>query len=100
MRFFDAYVRNGRLVVDAPTDLAEGMLLELVSTDDVLSNGGDLLDADERSALDRDWVALVAEADADKTISLAEAMAELRARHSRRSRHQRRRDLKRPSPPM
>ena len=100
MRFFDASVHNGRLVLDAPTDLAEGMVFELVSTDDVLSNGGDLLDADERAALDRDLVALFAEADADKGIPLAEAMAELRARHARRSRHQRRRDLKRPSPLM
>ena len=98
MRFYDSCVRNGRLVLDAPTDLAEGTLLELVSTDDVLSNGGDLLDASERVALDRDIAALIAEADADERIPLAEAMAELRARHARRSRHQRRRDLKRPSP--
>ena len=100
MRFYDACVRNGRLVLDAPTHLAEGMLLELVSADDVLSNGGDLLDADERAALGRDLGALIAEADADKRIPLAEAIAELRASHSRRSRHQRRRDLKRPSPLM
>ena len=94
MRFFDACVRNGRLVLDAPTDLAEATLVELVSTDDVLSNAGDLLDADERAALDRDLGALIAEA--DEKVPLAEAMAELRANHSRRSRHQRRRDLNRP----
>lgn len=94
MRFFDACVRNGRLVLDAPTDLAEATLVELVSTDDVLSNGGDLLDADERAALDRDLGALIAEA--DEKAPLAEAMAELRAHHARRSRHQRRRDLNRP----
>ena len=98
MRFFDACVRHGRLVLDAPTDLAEATLLELVSTDDILSNGGDLLEADERAALDRDWCALIAEADAAKRIPLAEAMAELRAQHSRRSRHQRRRDLSGPNP--
>lgn len=94
MRFFDACVRNGRLVLDAPTDLAEATIVELVSTDDVLSNGGALLDADERAALDRDLGALIAEA--DEKVPLAEAMAELRANHARRSRHQRRRDLNRP----
>jgi hypothetical protein len=94
MRFLDACVRNGRFVLDAPTNLAEATLVELVSTDDVLNNGGDLLDADERVALDRDLGALIAEA--DEGVPLAEAMAELRANHSRRSRHQRRRDLNRP----
>jgi hypothetical protein len=46
MCFFTAHVHNGRLVLDEPTDLPEGTLFELVSTDDVLINGGDLLDAE------------------------------------------------------
>lgn len=77
MRFFHACVRNGRLVLDEPTDLAEGALLELVSCDDVLSNGGDLLDLEERAELARELEAACAEVDAGETIDLAEAMAEL-----------------------
>jgi hypothetical protein len=80
MRFFHACVRSGRLVLDEPTDLAEGTLLELVSCDDVLSNGGDLLDVHERGALERELEAACAEVDAGETIDFAEAMAELRAK--------------------
>ena len=36
MRFFTAHVRNGRLILDELTDLSEGTLLELVSTDSVM----------------------------------------------------------------
>jgi hypothetical protein len=46
MRFFMAYVRNGRLVLDKPTNLPEGRRLELVAVEDVLSNGGELLAQD------------------------------------------------------
>jgi hypothetical protein len=42
-----ARVKNGRLVVDEPTDLPEGTVLDLVVDDE-----GDDLDADERAALD------------------------------------------------
>jgi hypothetical protein len=79
MRFFTACVRNGRLTLDEPTDLAEGTLLELVSTDDVLNHGGDLLDAAERAELARDLEASFDETDAGETIDPAEAMAALRA---------------------
>ena len=33
MRFFAANVRNGRLVLDEPTEHPDGTLVELVSTD-------------------------------------------------------------------
>ena len=46
MRFFMAYVRNGRLVLDKPTNLPEGRRVELVSVEDVLSNGGVLIAQD------------------------------------------------------
>jgi hypothetical protein len=41
-----ARVQNGRLVVDAPTTLPEGTVLDLVVDDE-----GDELDDDERAAL-------------------------------------------------
>ena len=41
-----ARVKNGRLVVDEPTDLPEGTEVELLSVDDV-----DELDVDERARL-------------------------------------------------
>jgi len=46
MRFFMAYVRNGRLVLDKPTNLPEGRRVELVSVEDVLGNGGVLIAQD------------------------------------------------------
>ncbi|HEX2688823.1 MAG TPA: hypothetical protein VHN14_19505 [Kofleriaceae bacterium] len=46
MRFFTTHVRNGRLVLDRPTNLPEGARLELVSVDDVVNNGGKLLAQD------------------------------------------------------
>jgi len=46
MRFFMAYVRNGRLVLDKLTNLPEGRRVELVSIEDVLSNGGELIAQD------------------------------------------------------
>jgi len=79
MRYFNACVRNERLILEEPTDLAEGTLLELVSTDDVLNNGGDLLDLEERAALALELDAADAEVNAGETIDAAEAMAELRA---------------------
>jgi hypothetical protein len=82
MRFFTAQVRNGRLVLDEPTDLTEGTLLELVSTEDVLSNGGDLLDAEERAELAQDLEVSIVEEEAGQLVDAADALADLRARRS------------------
>ena len=46
-----AHVRNGRLVLDEPTDLPEGQVVELVLIDEVLAHGGDDLDDEERERL-------------------------------------------------
>jgi hypothetical protein len=78
MRFFSAHVRNGRLVLDEPIALHEGAFLELVSTDDILANGGDLLDAEERAALDRELAASIDDADAGEMIDWDDAITELR----------------------
>ncbi len=86
MRVFTACVRNGRLTLDELTDLPDGALLELVSTEDVLSNGGDLLDAEERAELTRELELSILEADAGEMVDSAEILAELRAKERRPSR--------------
>lgn len=79
MQAVKAIVRNGRLVVNEPTDLPEGEVVELVPLDEVLASGGDYLDDAERAALHRELEASVAEADAGKLIDADQVLAELRA---------------------
>jgi hypothetical protein len=50
MQSLKARVKNGRLVLDEPTDRPEGAVIELVPLDEVLADG-DSLDDDERAAL-------------------------------------------------
>ncbi len=40
MQPLKAHVHNGRLVLDEPTDLPEGEVVELVPVDEVLASGG------------------------------------------------------------
>lgn len=81
MRFFSAQVRGGRLTLDESTDLPDGTIFELISTDDVLSNGGDLFNVEQRAELDRELGASMAEAEAGETIDLADVLSDLKARH-------------------
>lgn len=53
MQPLKARVRNGRLVLDEPTNLREGEEIELVPIDGVFAAGGDHLDDAERAALHR-----------------------------------------------
>jgi hypothetical protein len=46
-----AHVKNGRLLVDEPTDFPDGETIELVPLDEVLANGGDYLDEEDRQRL-------------------------------------------------
>jgi len=78
-RVFAAHVRNGRLVLDEPTDLPEGTCFELVSVEYCLSSGGDLLDAEDRAELAQDVEASFVEEEAGQLIDAADALAELRA---------------------
>jgi hypothetical protein len=73
-------VRNGRLLLDEPTDLPDGNIVELVELDDVLTNGGDDLDDEERVALHRELEASFAEEASGQLIDLADAMTDLRTR--------------------
>jgi len=70
-----ATVRNGRLIVDQPTELPEGTVLDLVVDDE-----GDQLDDVEREALNAAISRSLAQADAGRTASAEEILQRLRAR--------------------
>jgi hypothetical protein len=74
-----AIVHNGRLVMDEPTSLPEGKVIELVPLDEVLANGGDCLDDEERALLHQELEASIAEAKAGQLIDADDVIAELRA---------------------
>jgi hypothetical protein len=66
-----ARVRNGRLVLDEPTNLPEGAEVELMPTDD--------LDDEERAELDRSLRAAIAEANSGDVMDADQFFAQLRA---------------------
>ena len=70
-----ATVTNGRLVVDEPTTLPEGTVLELVIDDE-----GDELDERQRAALDAAISESLRQAASGDTVSANEVLAKLRAR--------------------
>jgi hypothetical protein len=70
-----ATVRNGRLIVDQPTDLPEGTVLDLVVDDE-----GDQLDPRERDALNAAISRSLQEADQGRTAPAQEILDKLRAR--------------------
>jgi hypothetical protein len=74
-----AHVKNGRLVVDEPTDRPEGDVVELVPLDEVLAHGGDYLDDDERAALRAELEASIAEAKSGQLVDADVVLADLRA---------------------
>jgi hypothetical protein len=74
MQLFKARVRNGRIVVDEPTDLPEGTEVYLLPIPD-----SDDLNAEERSALHAAIEEAEKELDAGQVVSEAELWARLRA---------------------
>jgi hypothetical protein len=70
-----AMVRNGRLVVDQPTDLPDGTVLDLVVEDE-----GDELDERERAALNAAISKSTRQAAAGDTAPADEILKKLRAR--------------------
>jgi len=80
MQVLKAHVRNGRLVLDEPTDLPEGEIVELVPFNEMLASGGDDLDDEERAALQDDIEASFAEEEAGQLIDLDDAIEDLRTR--------------------
>ncbi|WP_437896822.1 hypothetical protein [Sorangium sp. So ce124] len=74
-----ATVRNGHLVLDEPTELPEGAVVDLVAV------GGDALDElddEERGALHAALAEGIMQDDAGDTLDADEVLARLRARAS------------------
>jgi hypothetical protein len=84
LKAHEAHVNNGRLVMDEPTELPEGTTVELVSIDDVLANGGEVMDDEDRAALDAELEASFAEEAAGQLLDLPEVLADLRSKHGQR----------------
>jgi hypothetical protein len=78
MQPLKAHVHNGRLVLDEPTDLPEGEVIELVPVDQILAQGGDLLDDQERARLHEALRESLEQLKRGETIDAADALAELR----------------------
>lgn len=72
---FRAQVKNGRLILDEPTDLPEGTVLDLVVDDEGVD-----LDAEERAALDDALLRSIEQARQDRTHPAADVLSELRKR--------------------
>jgi hypothetical protein len=75
MHEMKAQVRNGRLVIDEPTDLPEGTEWKLVLVDSL----ADEMDPEERAEFLRELEISAAEADAGQLIDAADVLAKLRA---------------------
>ncbi len=80
MKALRARVTGGRLVLDEPTDLPEGEEVELVPLDEVLVNGGDHLDDEERERLHRAIDRGLEDGRAGRTTEARQVLAELRTR--------------------
>jgi len=78
MKSIRARVRNGRLTVDEPTELPEGLVLDLVIDDE-----GDDLDEEERQALHRALLHAATEAEAGLMRPAEDVLRDLRNRAQR-----------------
>jgi hypothetical protein len=79
-----AHVENGRLVLDEPTDLPEGEVVELVPLDEVLARGGDYLDEEERARLHQSIERGLEDVKAGRTAAASVVLEKLRARAASR----------------
>jgi hypothetical protein len=80
MSALKARVENGRLKLDEPTDLPDGRVVELIPLDEVLAEGGDDLDDQERALLHRSIDESIDDEAAGNVADLSKVIAELRAR--------------------
>lgn len=84
MRALKAHVKGGRLLLDEPTELPEGVDIELVPLDEVLASGGDYLDDEERERLHRSIDRGLEDVGAGRTVDARQVVAGLRSRAARR----------------
>jgi hypothetical protein len=75
-----AIVKDGRLVVNEPTDLPGGEVVELVPLDEVLANGGDYLDDQDRERLHQTIRKGVEDVKAGRTVEARKVIEDLRSR--------------------
>jgi hypothetical protein len=73
-------------LLDEPTDLPEGEEVELVPVDEVLANGGDFLDDEERAALHRSIDEGIEDFERGDTEDAFDFIARLKARREDRDR--------------
>src|SRR5258706_14573251 len=79
MQPLKAQVHNGRLVLDEPTDLPEGEVVELVLLDEIFAARGDDLDDGERAQLHEALEESIEQMKRGQAVDAAEALAELHA---------------------
>lgn len=79
-----AHVRNGRLILDEPTDLPEGEVVELVPFDGMLTHVGDDLDDEERERLHQSLARGIEDAKSGRTVEADKVIEKLRARAASR----------------
>jgi hypothetical protein len=84
MQALKAHVHNGRLVLDEPTNLPEGEVVELVPLDEVLASGGDYLDEEERARLHSSMQRGIDDAAAGRTVDATAVIDRLRSRAATR----------------
>ena len=75
-----AQVKNGRLVLDEPTDLPEGEVVYLQLVEGIVSSSDDDMSEEERAQLHEELEASLAEADAGQTEDFGKMISEFRSR--------------------
>lgn len=80
MQPLKAKVHNGRLILDEPTDLPEGEVVDLILVDELLASGGDYLDDEERERLHRSIERGLEDVKAGRTVEASKVIEKLRSR--------------------
>jgi hypothetical protein len=73
-------VKDGRIVLDEPTDLPEGEVVYIKLVDGIVADDRDDLDDGDRAELHRELDASIAEGEAGETEDFAQVLTELRQR--------------------